>query len=758
LVEGADNVLKVHEAVEKDGAAMNRRLFMGAALIGTSGILSAQDFSALAADSYSDATRNFGKLEWESTPVNKRTGVTALDAEKAGFNIRFVTYLSRFLLAFDIDCQKWWYARAKDIPRRATAEEVEAIRLNQFGAFSASVGVGLQEYRGADGPTKLMEALLIRYCPDTETVSDKRVKRGLPPLNDAEAAKEFREIKEARRQIALLFGLMEVNQPVEKIEQVLAAIDNGCIEVVKIEDGGSGYAPGYGAPLVQFPPPNAGPDYPTATGRAILQPNGKILRFDLENRGFGYLKAAPTVEISPPGADRGVIIPGGRAATAKATIFKSGVNKGRLQLVQLIDGGDGYLEGENIKVVISPPDLPADQGGVDATAQVVLELEVGGIEIVEKGKGYAVEKPIMVYVSPPPLTARVNMNDPLTARIIDLSQPLPTTTFQSAQLRKQMADASDPNSFAALVDKLAKNDGKGGGGGCIGRACYDRPVIAYATAQGEASSFSTFRIETDARLQVEKEEQVLKENRVISATSGGSDSQQPQPLFWNGGPSSTSAQLLTLLPAGLGLEYDRELKRFVLSAGPDFMDINKGAVLGASNVPLNPEFGPRGRSPIERDLTLNLASFVRFCASGAICASGVHLALTPLDVIKTKMQTDSEKYPGVITTFQKLVKEEGLTGFFAGWVPTTIGFFFWGGFSYSVTELLRRYFTDLLGLQAVGLEVPIVLTAAAIAAFFSVFILCPFEAVRIRSVAQPGYGKNFIDTTARMVKVRTCGM
>jgi hypothetical protein len=104
---------------------------------------------------------------------------------------------------------------------------------------------------------------------------------------------------------------MEVNQPVKKIKQVLAFIDNGYIDVVKIKDGGSGYAPDYGAGL----------DYPTAMGRAILQPSGKFLPFDLENFGFVYLKAAPAVEISPPGANRGVIIPGARVATAKATIF-----------------------------------------------------------------------------------------------------------------------------------------------------------------------------------------------------------------------------------------------------------------------------------------------------------------------------------------------------------------------------------------------------------------------------------------------------
>ena len=687
----------------------------------------------------------FEKLQWESTPINKRTGITVFDAEKAGYNVRFVTYLSRFLLAFDADCQKWWYSKAADIPRRATADEVSTIRLNQFAAFAASVEVGLQEYEGTDGPSRLMDSLLARYCPpDIETVRAKRAARGLPPLVEAEENKERREIKEARRQIALLFGLMETNQPVERISQLLAAIANGSIASVVVENGGSGYAPGYGAPLVTFSPPNAGPDYRTATGRAVLKPSGRVLRLDLLTRGFGYQKP-PGVTISPPGADRGVVIPGAREATANAVVFKNGVNKGRLERIEIVDPGSGYEKGEKIRVVIDPPELPAKEGGLRATAEVVLELSVSAIDIVDGGSGYAVEKPIEVHVDPPPLTARVNMNDPLAARIFDPLKSSPA---------KRMPTLQQKEAFNAMMDKLAKNDGMGGGGGCLGRGCYDAPVVAYATANAETSSFSSFRIDMDVQYPVEEEQKVINQIRLISAASGGTDSQQP--VFYSGGKSSSSAQLLTLLPAGFGLEFDQDLGRFVLSAGQDFMDVN-GAAGTASGLPLDPEFGPRGRSPIERDLTLDLPSFLRFCASGAICASGAHLILTPLDVVKTKIQTDPENYPGVVAAFKKLIKEAGPTGFFAGWVPTSIGFFCWGGFSYSVTELLRRNFNEMLGAQAASLEVPVIVTAAAISSFFSVFILCPFEAVRIRSVAQPGYGKNVIDMTTRMIRVSKNG-
>jgi hypothetical protein len=67
--------------------------------------------------------------------------------------------------------------------------------------------------------------------------------------------------------------------------------------------------------------------------------------------------------------------------------------------------------------------------------------------------------------------------------------------------------------------------------------------------------------------------------------------------------------------------------------------------------------------------------------------------------------------------------------------------------------LLRRDFSDALGAQAASYDVPIILAASVIAAFFSVFILGPFETIQIRSVAQPDYGKNFFDVTGRIVKV-----
>jgi solute carrier family 25 phosphate transporter 3 len=173
--------------------------------------------------------------------------------------------------------------------------------------------------------------------------------------------------------------------------------------------------------------------------------------------------------------------------------------------------------------------------------------------------------------------------------------------------------------------------------------------------------------------------------------------------------------LLSLLPAGIGLAFKNDLNRYQLAVDPtytvdDAAQFLKGS--GSSNRPLDPDFGPRGRSPIERDMQLGISSYLRFAASGAICCSGVHLALTPIDVVKTKVQTDPVKYPGVGRTFQKVFQEGGSGAFFTGWAPTFLGFFVWGGLSYALTEFLRRSFQELAGLDAASLEVPIILAAS----------------------------------------------
>lgn len=751
--EETRRVVSLEDADDEDmKAKTTRRLFMASALMAAGAGLSMPStengflFDLTAAQA---AKSPNGELRFVSSPVNKRSGVTVFDAEKSGYNVQFITYLSRFLLGFDGDCQRWWFARAADIPRMATSGEVDKMRFMQFAAFSASVEVGLQEYQLPDGPERLMRSLLQRYCPDMTTLSQYREAQGLPPMTEAAEAKEMREIQEARRQIALLFGLMKTYQPVDELTKLLAAIDNGSITSVIVNDPGSGYAPGYGPPMVRFPPPAAGDSFKTATGRAILRPNGKILRLDLVNRGLGYTKP-PTVEISPPALTMKTEDPKlAVTATAKTFIFKKGLNKGRIERIQLINPGAGYAANETIRVKLSLPDIPLSDGAVRATATAIPELEVGSIEIVDGGTGYAVERPLDVFIDAPPITARVNMNDPMMAGIIAPDKPLPPTTITPS--RREIS--------SKRMARIEQDAGIGGGGGCIGRACYDRRVEAVSFAKAERNSYASFRNDEDAT-KAEKIESAVKRRSVkslpvspvISATTSAEDNAPPSLPVWAGGPSSSSG-LLYLLPSGVGLEYDATLSRYTLTTEEDFNNFFNGL----STKPLDPEFGPRGRSPIERFKTLDIATLLRFCLSGAVCCSSAHLALTPIDVVKTKVQTNPSKYPGVFEAMKTVSSEEGMGAFFNGWAPTFLGFFVNGGITYTATEFFRRYFTDFLGADSTSNEVPIILAAASVAAFIGSFTIAPFEAVRIRSVAQPDYADSALGVLTRLIKEEGVG-
>ena len=447
--------------------------------------------------------------------------------------------------SFDNDCQKWWYARAVDIPRSSSADEVSYVRTKQFAAFSASVEVGLQEYSGSDGPGRLLDSLLSRYCPPESELSRA--------LSGAALQFKLREIKEARRQIALLFGLMEKNQPVDDITTLLRKIDNATVTSITINDPGMGYAPGYGSPKVTFPEPVDGGR--RAKGRASLRPNGRILRVDLINRGSGYSEP-PKITFTPPkGLNRNVTSSQPVAKSVLAKGVKSAMSKGSIERIELQEPGSGYHSTDNIQVHISAPSSP---NGTQATAKAILEYEIASVDVIDGGYGYAIEKIINVTIEPPPVTARVNLNDPLVVERLRSENLLPTQSFSTEV----------------------------GGGNCIGRACYDTSPKVTAYAKSERDSYYSFRDDKEQRKLKEKEAELANRavngNKYVSATTGNFD--YTFSPIWD--KSSSSAQLLQLIPEGFGLVYNNNLKRYTLVQAKGYEIIS--SLRGTSYKPIDP--------------------------------------------------------------------------------------------------------------------------------------------------------------------------
>ena len=491
-------------------ATCSRRFVLATAMFTAAATVTTQDGSSIAHAAAAAAGTvpaawppSTGRLSWETSPINKRSGVTAWDAEKVGYTVAFVTYLARFLLNFDGDCQQWWFS-TKLSGVATTADQVDQFRLEQFAAFAASVAVGLQEYQDPDGPQQLLEALLRKYgsvprCADT--VNDTA-------HTGEEAKRQRRLARAARRQIALLFGLLEERQPVAALTKLLAAVDNGSVTSVQLFNESTPLLSGFemgnnNEPVIEFPPPQAGDEgFERAVGRAVLRPTGRLLRLDIVDPGSGY-KSPPNVTILRLAAtDDQEEATSMISATAKAKIGTRGETTGSLVSVELTNGGIGYVDESAVQVVVSPPDS-AD--GQTAVLKPILDMTISSIDIVKSGSGYAVEKPLKVHVL-------------------------------------KQGNKGDSN---------------------------QRILVGTSYPQAAQTSFTSFRSDSDKKRILDLEEKVynIGSTTVSGSADGGATTTLP---FWTPGKSS-SAELLRMLPAGVGLAYDAQLKRYVLAIDADYV-------------------------------------------------------------------------------------------------------------------------------------------------------------------------------------------
>ena len=93
-----------------------------------------------------------------------------------------------------------------------------------------------------------------------------------------------------------------------------------------------------------------------------------------------------------------------------------------------------------------------------------------------------------------------------------------------------------------------------------------------------------------------------------------------------------------------------------------------------------------------------------------------------------------------------------MSTFITGWDTTFLGFFCWGGAGYCLTEYFRRFISTALD-AGDSLEIPIIIAAAGLGACLAVFVIAPFESVRIKTVSDPvNYGGSFFNGAAKLVK------
>ncbi|KEY69727.1 hypothetical protein S7711_03209 [Stachybotrys chartarum IBT 7711] len=149
-----------------------------------------------------------------------------------------------------------------------------------------------------------------------------------------------------------------------------------------------------------------------------------------------------------------------------------------------------------------------------------------------------------------------------------------------------------------------------------------------------------------------------------------------------------------------------------------------------------------------------LALYSRFALAGAVCCSVTHGALTPVDVVKTRIQLDPVTYNrGMIGSFRQVIQNEGAGALLTGIGPTFAGYFLQGAFKFGGYEFFKQQSINLVGYEAASNNrTAVYLASSAAAEFFADIALCPLEATRIRLVSEPTYANGLVGGFTKMLK------
>lgn len=124
-----------------------------------------------------------------------------------------------------------------------------------------------------------------------------------------------------------------------------------------------------------------------------------------------------------------------------------------------------------------------------------------------------------------------------------------------------------------------------------------------------------------------------------------------------------------------------------------------------------------------------------------------------IDIQIFGFQIDPAKYKSISSGFGVLLKEQGVRGFFRGWVPTLLGYSAQGACKFGFYEFFKKYYSDIAGPEyASKYKTLIYLAGSASAEVIADIALCPFEAVKVRVQTQPGFARGLSDGLPKFVK------
>ncbi|CAG0913499.1 unnamed protein product [Notodromas monacha] len=147
-------------------------------------------------------------------------------------------------------------------------------------------------------------------------------------------------------------------------------------------------------------------------------------------------------------------------------------------------------------------------------------------------------------------------------------------------------------------------------------------------------------------------------------------------------------------------------------------------------------------------------TYLMYCGIGGILSCGItHTMVVPLDLVKCRLQVDSEKYKNIFHGFRVTVQEEGYVGLSRGWLPTLIGYSVQGLGKFGFYEYFKIKYGELVGEEIAFLyRTSIYLAASASAEFIADIGLSPFEAMKVRIQTSPGFTSSMMECASIISK------
>eukprot|EP00581_Thalassiosira_minuscula_P009569 CAMPEP_0183703936 /NCGR_PEP_ID=MMETSP0737-20130205/1470_1 /TAXON_ID=385413 /ORGANISM="Thalassiosira miniscula, Strain CCMP1093" /LENGTH=366 /DNA_ID=CAMNT_0025930743 /DNA_START=146 /DNA_END=1246 /DNA_ORIENTATION=+ len=137
----------------------------------------------------------------------------------------------------------------------------------------------------------------------------------------------------------------------------------------------------------------------------------------------------------------------------------------------------------------------------------------------------------------------------------------------------------------------------------------------------------------------------------------------------------------------------------------------------------------------------------RYFVAGGSCAAISHGITTPIDVVKTRMQSNPEKYKSLLPATATIIKEEGAGSLVKGLGPTLVGYGIEGALKFGVYEISKPIVVMACKRASekmktaggyCGGPLPF-LVASILGGAVASLVLVPMESVRIRMVTDPEF-------------------